>query len=477
MTIRPTQSSTFSMVRVGLMANFAKLAGAQEQIATGKRILRASDDPVGASQALGYRNRLSAYERFSTAGENGRALLDTAASRLQDAGDMLSEVRAKLLEAMNGTQSAQDRKMLAQELALVRDRLLSIANTKLGERYLFAGTATDVEPFEAALAGGHAAVAYRGNDAEPRLEIGFGELVGVGLPGEQIFAREQRSGTSYGGLVGLAPGTSADQGGGYAHVGVRHDATVATFANGLQLANGGASDTILGSHVLTVDASAGTVRLDNGPALALPGASAANLTDFTVTNEHGAEVHLDFSAWDGSASTDTLVGDGSISLDGSDWTALDFVDADLELVDDATGTVLHVDTRGIHREGQELVVFGGAVNLFDVLQGIVDDLENGQGLDSDQQLARLELWLGELDRHQSNLISSTSELGARSAHLTDVGSRLDTAATEVQGLLSQVEDADFSEVVLEMSRAEQTLQLTQATSVRLIQNTLLNYLR
>lgn len=465
------------MVRLGLMTNFSKLASAQEQVASGKRILRPSDDPVGASQALGYRNRLSAYERFAAATQSGRTLLDTAASNLQDAGELLSDARATLLQAMNGTQTAEDRQLYANELSLIRDRLLSIANATSGERYLFGGTATGSAPFQVTNNNGRESVAYVGNDEVQELLVGFGENVGVGVSGERVFARQERTGTQYGGLTGAAAGTSADQGTGYGTLYVRHDATNATFSNGLQLANGGSADTLLGTHTLTIDAALGTVRLDNGVALQIPGAGAGNVADFTVTNEDGAEVHLDFSAWNGTSSTDTLVGEGSVSIDGSNWTALDFLDTDLELVDATTGRVLHVDTTGIHRAGDELVIFGGAVNLFDVMQGIVEDLRNPQGLDHDQQLSRLEMWLDEFDRHHSNVLSATGDLGARSAYLADVGTRLEDSSQEVKGLLSQVEDADFSEVVLDMSRAEQTLQLTQATSVRLIQNTLLNYLR
>ena len=51
------------------------------------------------------------------------------------------------------------------------------------------------------------------------------------------------------------------------------------------------------------------------------------------------------------------------------------------------------------------------------------------------------------------------------------------ARVETQGLLSGVEDADFSQVVLDMTRAEQTLELAQATSVRLLSTSLLNFLR
>ncbi len=47
MALRPTQASNFNLVRNGIQLNLRKLVHAQEQISTGKRIQRPSDDPVG----------------------------------------------------------------------------------------------------------------------------------------------------------------------------------------------------------------------------------------------------------------------------------------------------------------------------------------------------------------------------------------------------------------------------------------------
>ena len=67
-------------------------------------------------------------------------------------------------------------------------------------------------------------------------------------------------------------------------------------------------------------------------------------------------------------------------------------------------------------------------------------------------------------------------LGARTERLISSGSRLETVSLNVEGQLSQVEDVDITEVILEMNRTEQTLQLAQATGSRLIQHTLLDFL-
>lgn len=469
MSIRPTQQATFTQIQRGLLANFSSLVRSQEQISSGKRIVRPSDDPVGASQALAFRRQIAAAERNTTAVEGAQVMLDTASSLLQDAGGLLAEARASLLQGMNGTASADDRKLLAGSIRLIRDRLLEIGNARAGNRYLFAGTATDTGPF----AQGTSGVRYLGNEEAQEVLVGIDSRLATTLPGDEIFAAEQRSGTQFSGLTGLASGTTADQGTGYVRVQVRHDATTASgLAGGVALGTSTA-DTIVGTHALVVDGAARTVQLGNGELVALPTTGGA----VVVRDEHGAEAHLDFSAWDGSSFTGALSGSASISLDGSSWTALTLSETDLQLTDPASGTVLHLDTRSLHRAGTELVTFGGTVNVFDVLQGIVADLENADGLDATSQRERLDMWLDELDRNHENVLVATGELGSLSQRAGGLGEAYDAEMTQVRGLLSGVEDVDFATAVMEMSRAEQTLQLAQATSARLLQNSLLNFLR
>jgi flagellar hook-associated protein 3 FlgL len=473
MTIRPTQSSTFALIRQGLLFNFSKLVDAQEQVSSGKRILRPSDDPIGSSQALAFRRRIAGDDRFKVAARDGQTLLDTAATGLQDAAGLVSDARQLVLQGMNGTLSPSDRQVLAHQIRLVRDQLLSIANGKSGDNYLFGGTKTDGAPYVA----NGARVDYAGNDDEQSVLVGFEEQVGVGIPGNRIFSKQDPTGTHFSGETGAASGTSADQGSGYDFLEVRHTSTSGTIGLGVQLVNGGASDTIMSAHTLVIDGANGTLKLDNGAAIAMPSPSDPAAADFTVTNDLGETVHLDLSGYTGGSTTATLTGNGSVSIDGSNYVAINFTETDLELVDSQTGSVLHVDTTQIHGAGRDLVTFGGTVNVFDVLQGVADDLDNAQGLDDHAQLARLNTWLVELDHDQQSILQATSQLGARSRRLADVESRLDEASTQVKGLLSNVEDADFSQVVLDMSRAEQTLQLAQSTSVRLMQNSLLNFLK
>ncbi len=478
MTIRPTQQSTFAQLQRGLSSNLARLVRAQEQVATGRRIVRPSDDPVGASLSLSYKRQIATSERYKTAVQGARVMLDSGSSMLQEAGDMLAEARSTLITAMNGTQSEDDRRLLGNSIRLIRDRMLEVANARTGNRYLFGGANSSDAPFEVTTRAGLTSVDYVGARQNSQVLVGLDSTLDVTLPGDEIFTARARSGTGFSGLTGVGSGVSANQGSGYVYLRVRHDSTSsAGLGAGLSLAAGGANDTILGTHSLVVDPVANTATLGSGPAVQLPAVGSSAAQSVRIANERGADVFIDFSGWTGAAVSATLTGAGSISIDGATFTPMSLAETDLQLTADGGATVLHLDTTGIHRAGVELVTFAGAVNVFDTLQGIVDDLANGDGLSARDLRERLDIWLGELDRNHEVLQIATGQLGSLSARASSLENSFDDEQIAVRGLLSGVEDVDFAQVALDMTRSEQTLQLAQATSARLLQTSLLNFLR
>jgi len=477
MSLRPTQSGTFNLVQRGLTLNFLKLASAQEHVATGKRILRPSDDAVGTARALSMRRQLGQLERFSKSVDSGRTVLESSTAALQQASGILGEARELLVQSMSGTMSPSDRETIGRQIELILEELVEVANTKSGERHVFAGTATDQRPYQLIRTSDGYQTTYHGNNEVQRISIGFSTELALNVPGSEIFGSAGVLSVDFAGLTGVSLGTSSNQGTGYEYLDFRHDATTGVLGSGLALVSGGSEDTILNSHNLNVDAAAGTVQLDNGRLYQLPQPADSDYTDFVVEDETGAELHLDFSGYTGVDSVSALVGDGSVTLDGSTWESLSFAETDLELIDHSTGTVLHIDTTGVKRAGRELVSFTGATDIFGVLAGAASDLVNLDSLPPEDVVDRLSLRLGELERNLDKMLNGLGTLGARTERVLSSGDRLESLELNVAGLLSQVEDVDLAAVVLDMTRSEQTLQVAQMTGSRLIQNTLLNFLR
>ncbi|HHN74449.1 MAG TPA: flagellar hook-associated protein 3, partial [Acidobacteria bacterium] len=297
MPLRISTSSTYSRILTGLRGNqFASLR-AQEQIATGRRILRPSDDPTGTAQSLAISRQLADVGRIAGAVRDGKALVDTATSGLEDGSRLLAEAQAFLLQGLNGTLNQADRESLATEFDLLRTQMLDIANLRSGGRYLFGGTENSGPPWVEVNEGGLSRVVYRGNQEDQVLRVGDGVDVGIGLPGTEIFGRVDAQGARFNGLTGAASGLTADQGRGYEYLRFRHDSTDPSdlASVGINLVNAGAQDTLLGDNNLVIDTAAGTIRLGNGPVEDLPGISDPEAADFVVKNEKGGELRLDLS--------------------------------------------------------------------------------------------------------------------------------------------------------------------------------------
>jgi flagellar hook-associated protein 3 FlgL len=138
-----------------------ELSQAQEQLTSGKRVVRASDDPAAAARAeraLAAIGRSEADQRALDASRNAMTLAEGA---LGDAGELLQQAREALVAAGNGSYGDAERAGVAQQLAALRAQLLAVANRgDGGGAFLFAGQGSSGAPFVDAGGG----VAWRGSD-------------------------------------------------------------------------------------------------------------------------------------------------------------------------------------------------------------------------------------------------------------------------------------------------------------------------
>ncbi|MDY0105506.1 MAG: flagellar hook-associated protein FlgL [Giesbergeria sp.] len=141
------------------------LSNLQENLTSGKRVVRPSDDPVAAAQAERALTRLTRNETDLRALDLQRNTMALAESTLGQAGDAMQEFRQLVVSAGNGTHTQTERDAIVQQLVGLRDQILGYANRKdanglplfqaLGSAQSpFTGTATSVN--FAGLPGQHA---------------------------------------------------------------------------------------------------------------------------------------------------------------------------------------------------------------------------------------------------------------------------------------------------------------------------------
>ena len=162
----------------------AKLNQTQLQLATGKKILKPSDDPAVATQLLNLSslkaNNLQYDRNINTALNE----LELQESVLASSGNVLQRVRELVIQANNATQSTQTRGAIADEISNLANELLQLANSKSpsGE-YIFAGYNSRTPAFAKSGAG----YVYQGDQGQRLLQVSEDTQLAVRDNGADVF--------------------------------------------------------------------------------------------------------------------------------------------------------------------------------------------------------------------------------------------------------------------------------------------------
>ncbi len=494
MPSRAIQSFQYQAIQSRLRENLVRLQSTQLDIASGRRVRSAADDPSGTGRLLGLDRRRSTLERWSTNSDRVYATLSQSADEIQEAASILAEVRERIIEGLNGTLTGADRGSLASEIDRSVDQLLLAANAGTDGRYFFAGSAVSQAPFaRRPSADGIERVPYLGDDLEPRVELATGVTEKTGLAGGRVFgpSTQARGDTTYsgGGTGARSAAGLVDSARGRGSLIVAHVQTsfgapgsnVATHAaSGVALATGSASgDTILGAgHTLALVVGAGgdgTASLNGGD----PVAFSAGDADVEVTGPGGERVRIDASgAIAGYSGTATLGATGSLSSDGGQNTiAIDFAATSVTLKT-GDGRTSFVDPRNIRKAGTERTVYTGTVDPFDALLAVRDLFRlNGNAAETAVALADVREYLGEIDRSRDRLLSALADIAGGAARAEATQSRIEDAKVRLDGDRSKIRDVDLAEATTRLASQDDAYQASLLIAARVNQTSLLDFLR
>jgi flagellar hook-associated protein 3 FlgL len=131
-----------------LFMNYNKLEGIQEQLATGKKLNSASDDPVSAAQSMELRSQLDQFKSFQRNIDDGLGYLGTVDSTLNTGTNIYQAMRERAIQASNDSNSAESRYYIGREVRGMFDQMVALSNTTFKGEFIFSGTNTQVPPFE-----------------------------------------------------------------------------------------------------------------------------------------------------------------------------------------------------------------------------------------------------------------------------------------------------------------------------------------
>lgn len=168
----------------------ARLQRTQEELATGKRLLSPSDDPVATAQIAEIRSDLVRMETYQRNLDAAFGQLAYTESKIASAEESIVRIKTLLLQAANATYSASDRQAMALEMTALKDQMLSLANSQdANGDFTFAGSAVTDAPYQRQAG----EITYLGDQIARAMNVAPGLTISPQLTGDEVFGSDDPS--------------------------------------------------------------------------------------------------------------------------------------------------------------------------------------------------------------------------------------------------------------------------------------------
>ncbi|MEB3751033.1 flagellar hook-associated protein FlgL [Geobacillus icigianus] len=183
--MRVTQFMLANNMLRNLSNSYDRLGKYQEQLTTGKKITRPSDDPVVAMKGIAYREELARVKQYQRNIGEVHNWIDSADDALDKVGLALQRIQELVVQASTDTATPEDRKKIADEIDQIQKHVVDIANTKIGDKYIFNGADTKNPLFIGYP--GQPGFAVNGNQGDVEIEVFGGIKLDVNIDGKTLF--------------------------------------------------------------------------------------------------------------------------------------------------------------------------------------------------------------------------------------------------------------------------------------------------
>ena len=483
-----------------------KLFKAQQEIATGKRINRPSDDPIGIRDSLLLRTNLNQSNQFIRNIDNNRIFIEASDTSLQSVNLSLIRTKELAVSELGAASTGETRGFAALEVEQIISQVFDAANTKVKNRYIFSGTNFRVQPFSSEASG----AVYLGNTKTFKIGVESDLSVDFAIPGCKALATdlnpkitENTSLSSLNGGIGITTGSFSisDRAGNTANINVSSTdnigsliskinvasvnvtASINSKGTGLQLTD---TNNVISEALTISEVSGGKTAAELGILGRKDGTLIGSDLNAIITTstlipdlECGNGIILnDVKIINGAASaTVTLssantIGDvlDKINNAGLNVTAaINSSGKALQIKSNDPQTVAVVRNIGIDATAENLGL-GGGRNVFTTLFKLKDALKSN---DTAAILASLE----NLDSSLESINSSRAVIGASLSRVDNKSSFHEQEIVNRSEQLSNIEDADIVKSASDLANLEFALQATLGSTAQILQPTLLDFLR
>lgn len=123
--------------------SYGQMGKLMDQLATGKKISRPSDDPVVAMKGMYYRTNLTELQQYKRNMSESYSWMENSEAALDHVQSLMHRASELMVQGSNGTASPSDRQAIAKEIEQLKEDFVQVANTQVAGRYIFNGTSVD----------------------------------------------------------------------------------------------------------------------------------------------------------------------------------------------------------------------------------------------------------------------------------------------------------------------------------------------
>lgn len=159
-----------------------------QELASGSRVNQLSDDPVAVGENVLLSAEIGNDDTFSQTASSTQSMLQVSDSVLGSVVSQLTTAVSLATEANTGTLNASDVQSIGNQLAGIRNEVLSLANTSYLGQYIFSGSQGSTAPYTLDTTTTPATATYEGDSDVTFLDTPSGQKIQLNVPGDQIFS-------------------------------------------------------------------------------------------------------------------------------------------------------------------------------------------------------------------------------------------------------------------------------------------------
>ncbi len=513
--------------------NLSSMSKKQNELSSGERIQRPSDDPVGITQVLKYKTDIREVEQYDKNVKDALGWLQVSESSLTDVKDILQRVRELAVGAANGTNTPEDTQKVKAEIGELIKEITVLGNSTIAGRYIFSGQQTDEKLFNEDGSYNIDITDTRNTDGNNiGYEISVGEVMEIGVNPVDVFGVIQNDNFFEKSLSRGSAGTT--------------QATRSNFKTTVDLSNdftavGEVLDINVDGAVFDVDESTLVVDANNPMTKerfveALKAAtdgtsvlsdvaevyfdandqlvieskqfgSASVITDTTVTAGYsGSTITSGTDASDGVYTTGVLISDAQVAaatgrsdifikhdgqqkkieLDLDNYSNVaDMITEIQSQVDLAFGTGKVTVTGG---DNMPISISAVATNdgkqhqvktdfVYSKESEMIRDLKAFQEALATDETEVIQDSIAKMDMHLDRVLTVAGEIGGKTNRIEFVSSRLDENQITYTELLSKVQDVDMAEAIMNFKNLENIYRASLSVGSKVIQPSLVDFIK